>query len=425
MPALAAGGQAGRGRVRSAEDTVRLARRAAPLAWRGAGERALEWYVQHVAKGVPGGAGGRLYVMLDDVQDADYWQGAIERWNAGGRDAKFLVSTSSDVGARGGASGPLAGRMRRQHVMPLSFAEYASLEGIDATERAGARMRGALAEALAGGDAGLFYDAAKSAYSILAPHIDALRACLSVYLVYGGRPGIAMWGDRSRTMAMLADNIQLALYKDVVRVGDVKSPSARDAILPILAWSRRGRSTPAAWQWTLMPTGPLSGDACPARGLAHRVRGAALPGRSWRGIARREARAHTRSWYAHGRAAIGGRPNPLRSGRRGARGLLDHVRPCVAPCRAARCGGGGGRANVLLEERRRRRGGGRRRPHRGEGAAGRVEASDAHKGSDLRGLRRFADRFDTKVGLAVSDSGMGMADDGIVVVPLWLYLLMC
>lgn len=45
--------------------------------------------------------------------------------------------------------------------------------------------------------------------------------------------------------------------------------------------------------------------------------------------------------------------------------------------------------------------------------------------SDLRGIRRFAAKFGTKVGLVVSDSGTGMTDDGIVTVPLWLYLSMC
>lgn len=44
--------------------------------------------------------------------------------------------------------------------------------------------------------------------------------------------------------------------------------------------------------------------------------------------------------------------------------------------------------------------------------------------SDLRGIRRFAGRFGSRVGLVVSDEGQGVSDDGIVTVPLWLYLLM-
>ena len=44
--------------------------------------------------------------------------------------------------------------------------------------------------------------------------------------------------------------------------------------------------------------------------------------------------------------------------------------------------------------------------------------------SDLRGVRRFAGKFGSRVGLVVSDARSGVSDDGIVTVPLWLYLLM-
>ena len=45
--------------------------------------------------------------------------------------------------------------------------------------------------------------------------------------------------------------------------------------------------------------------------------------------------------------------------------------------------------------------------------------------ADLRGIMAFAEKFGTRVGLVVSDEKIGLADGGIVTVPLWLYLLMC
>ena len=396
----------------------------------GAGQvqRALEWYVRHVAGGAPEGAGGRLYVMLDEVQDADYWQGAIERWYAGGRDAKFFVSASSDVGERGGASGPLAGRMRRQHVMPLSFAEYASLEGIDAAGLAGARMRGALAEALAGGgDAGLFYDAAKSAYSILAPHIDALRVCLSVYLVYGGRPGVAMRGDRSGTMAMLSDSLQLALYKDVVRVGGVKNTSVLDAILSILAWESPRTVNVSGLARDIDADRDTVGRCLRLLEAAHIVYGAPLYPGGHGGGSRAERRMHIRDpgtrTAALRSAATPILCDPADAERAACLTVCDHALRLAGPYDAAATAGGGwmcywrsGGGDVAVDAVVRI----------GERA---LPVTSRHqtriRESDLRGLRRFADRFDSRVGLAVSDSWMGMADDGIVVVPLWLYLLMC
>ena len=350
----------------------------------GAGQvrRALEWYVREVAREAPGGVGGgRLYFLLDEVQDVDGWQGALCRWAGPEYDARFFVSASSDMGERGCASGPLAGRMRRQHVMLLSFSEYASLGGIDAAGRAGAGMRGALAEALAGGDAGLLYDAARSACARLAPHVDALGACLSEYLAYGGRPGVAMERDRDRKMAMLADSLHLAVYGDIVRIGGgAGSPALLDSILSVLAWESPRTVSVSGLARDLDADRETVRHCLRLLEAAHIVYGARLYSDDPGAGARLEAGAHMRSGDAHGRDAIGGHRHPRRSVRGGARGRLDRMRPHAAPCLVARCGGGRREADALLEERQqRRRGGGRRRPDRQERAAGGVGGTpDAH-----------------------------------------------
>ncbi|MDH3203420.1 MAG: hypothetical protein OEL81_01925 [Nitrosopumilus sp.] len=43
--------------------------------------------------------------------------------------------------------------------------------------------------------------------------------------------------------------------------------------------------------------------------------------------------------------------------------------------------------------------------------------------SDLKGLRKFNDKFKSKVSIAVTKNQLGVHDD-IVFIPLWMYLLM-
>lgn len=198
---------------------------------------ALEWYVREVVRGAPGAITSRIYVMLDEIQEADGWQSILKRWVDLRYDAKFLVSGSLSIGMLSGASESLVGRMRHQRVMPLSFPEYAALRGAGDAARAGATMRRALAAALEGsGGADAFYGAARSAHAGLAARADALKSLLSEYMEYGGRPGVAVEDDPARKRAMLADQLQLAIYKDIVRTGGVRDPASIDILLSMLAW---------------------------------------------------------------------------------------------------------------------------------------------------------------------------------------------
>ena len=398
----------------------------------GAGQvrRALKWYVRKVAKDAPGGAGGgRLYFLLDEVQDVDGWQGVLGRWAGPECDAKFFVSASSDMGARGCMSGPLAGRMRRQHVMPLSFSEYASLKGISAAGRAGARMRGALAKALASGDAGMLHGAAVSACANLAPHVDALRACLSEYLVYGGRPRVAMEGDQGRRMSLLADDLHLAVYGDIVRIGGVGSPARLDEILSVLAWESPRTVSASGLARELDADRGTVARCLRLLEAAHIVYGARLysddPGageRAWRRVHICDPGTRTAAMRS---AATAFHTDPSEAARATGSAVCDHTLRLARSYGTVegegrmyywRSSGSSGDEAVVDAIVRI---GGRALPVASAGRGMRIRESD------LRGIRRFADRFGTRVGVIVSDSGAGMAGDGIVAIPLWLYLLTC
>ena len=384
--------------------------------------RALEWYVQEVVKEPLDGIGGRLYIMLDEVQEVDGWQGVLKRWADLEYDAKFLVSGSSSTGMPSGTSGPPTGRIKRQEVMPLSFSEYASLKGLDRAALAGADMRAALAGALACGDAGPFCEAARSAGAGLAPHADELKARLSEYLAYGGRPGVAMAGDPCKKRAMLEDNIQLAIYKDVVRPGGVRIPASIDALLSVLAWkspqtvniSRLARDLDASRDAVKHHLHLLVSS--------YILYEAQLYSEDPGVRARAETKAHIRDPGTRSAAmrslAADIFDDPSEAGRAAESAVCDHALRLARSYDAVE----GGRMYYW-------------RNSTGDGVDAVVRIGgnvlpvvSKHRArtreSDLGGIRRFAGRFGSRVGLVVSDAGPGVSDDGIVTVPLWLYLLM-
>lgn len=384
--------------------------------------RALEWYVLEVVREPLDGIGGRLYVMLDEVQEVDGWQGVLKGWVDREYNVKFLVSASSSLGILSGPSESLMGRIRHQEVAPLSFSEYVSLKGVGRAEQAGADMRAALAGALAGGDAEPFHRAARSASAHLAPYADEITVRLSEYLVYGGRPGVAT-ADPGDKRAILDDNLHLAMYRDIVRIGAVKSPALMDALLTVLAWKSPGTVNISRLARELDANRDTVKHYLHLLGASYAIHEAQLYSEDLGVSARAEKRAHIRD--------PGTRTAALRSsaadilddssdaGRAAASAVCDHALRLARSYNAVdgarmyywRDGGGDGVDAVVRIGR------------------SMLPVASMHRArvreSDLAGLRRFAGRFGTRVGLAVSDAGVGLAGDGIVVVPLWLYLLMC
>ena len=386
--------------------------------------RILEWYVEAVVREPLNGISERIYIMLDEIQEVDGWQRFLKPWVDRGYNAKFIVSGSTSSGILSGSSGSLIGRMEYREVMPMSFPEYASLKGLGCAAQAGADMRGALAKALAGGDAGAFHAAARSAYDDLGGYSDAFRARLLEYMAYGGRPAVAVEDDAARKRGMLCDSLQLSIYEDVVRMGGVENPALIDGILSILAW-RQPQTVNAGRLAEDLGAGRDATEHC-LRLLraAYLVQAAEFYSVDPGVRARADERVYigdpgTRT-AALRSLSDGVLSDPADRGRAAEAAVCDHtMRLALSYDRVYgryayywRSGRGNKVDAVAMI-------GGKALP---------VVSAHAKRirESDLRGIRRFAEKFGTRVGLVVSDEGMGLDDDGgIVTIPLWLYLLMC
>ena len=384
---------------------------------------ALEWYVGEVVRDPLDEIVERVYVMLDEVQEVDGWQSVLKRWVDMGYNVKFIVSGSSSIGMLSGTSESLVGRMTHQEVMPLSFPQYAALKGLGHAAQAGASMRSALARALAEGDAGVFHAAAKSAHAGLAGRSDAFRARLSEYMVYGGRPGVGAEDDAGKKRRMLDDHIQLAVYKDIVRIGGVKSPSTVDTLLSMIAWKSPQMINVSRLASDLDASREATRQYLHLLKAAYLVQDAQLYSKNPGVRARADKRAYigdpgTRT-AALRSLADDILADPAEAGRVAETVVCDHT------LRLARSyddvagrhmyywrNGRGDEVDAVV------RIGGRALP---------VESKYKRraKRSDLRGIDRFVEKFEERVGLVVSDGKIDIVDGRIVTVPLWLYLLMC
>ena len=384
----------------------------------------LEWYVEEIVKYPLDGIAERMYVMLDEVQEVDGWQSVLKRWVDLGYNAKFIVSGSSSIGILSGTSESLVGRMKYQEVLPLSFPEYASLRGFGHAGGARAGMRGALERAMASGDAEEFHGAAKTAHASLAGHGDALRALLAEYMTYGGRPGVAAKDDAGEKADMLDGHLQLAMYKDIVRVGGVKSPATIDALLSMLAWKSPQTINVSRLARDLGVSRDATRHYLHLLKAAYIVQDAELYSENPGVRARADKRVYigdpgTRNAALRSLAGDMLLLDPAEAGRIAGAAVCDHaVR--LARSYDAVAGrhpyywrnGRGDEVDAVV------RIGGRALP---------VESKYRRRAreADLRGIRAFAEKFGTRVGLVVSDEKIGLADGGIVTIPLWLFLMMC
>ena len=262
----------------------------------------------------------------------------------------------------------------------------------------------------------------RSASAGLASYADELRARLSEYLVYGGRPRVAIKGDPAEKRAMLDDRLQLAMYKDIVRIGGVKSPALMDALLSLLAWKSPQTVNISRLARDLDANRDTVKHYLHLLASSYILYEAQLYSEDPGVRARAEKKAHIRDPATRAAAmrssAADILDDPADAGRAAELAVCDHALRLARSYDAVEGGrmyywrtapttrwmpssGSGGRM-LPVESRHRTR--------IGE--------------SDLRGIRRFAARFDSRVGLVVSDARSGVSVDGIVTVPLWLYLLM-
>lgn len=180
----------------------------------------------------------RIYVFLDEIQSLDNWEAILKRWYDLGYKMKFVITGSSSVSIVDGASEALVGRIRPQIVLPMKFLEYIRFKEGEIAELVKSNNKGirtALKTALTENKPEEFYRVVNEEFKALLPYRDRILVHLNQYLIKGGYPEIANTGDMTVAAQYLKDYIHLTIYKDIVRTKRVRDPAALENLFAILA----------------------------------------------------------------------------------------------------------------------------------------------------------------------------------------------
>ena len=181
----------------------------------------------------------KIYIILDEVQSLKNWQNALKRWFDLGYDIKFIVTGSSSTGILEGSSESLVGRIKHQIVLPMKFLEYVRFkeknqisEIVDSINRG---LREALKESIVKQDNQLFFDKLDSSNKMLIPYETGIKTLVQEYLIKGGYPQNVGIDDLVQCADNLKQYLQLTLYKDIMKINEVRDPKALESLFMIIA----------------------------------------------------------------------------------------------------------------------------------------------------------------------------------------------
>ncbi len=176
------------------------------------------------------------YVFLDEIQHVDKWSETLKSFYDRNYKIKFVVSGSSAAGITQGSSESLAGRIALHYVMTLKFIDYLKFRGVDGDiENIAFKLRYKFKDAIDEEKPELFLAALKKFSMGLVPKQDKIEMLLSEYLVKGGYVELLEMGDYPKCAQYLNDLVQLVIYKDIVKVFDIRNPKVMEDMLLYLA----------------------------------------------------------------------------------------------------------------------------------------------------------------------------------------------
>ncbi len=177
----------------------------------------------------------KVYVFLDEVQHVNEWSDYLKSYYDREYKLKFVVSGSSAAGITKGSSDSLAGRISLHIVLTLKFADFLKFKGFeDELEDTSLSLRSELRNALDAKRPELLDKALREHYLKLVPKHARIEQLLSEYMIKGGYIELIEEKDYSKCLQYLKDLIQLVIYRDIVKVFDIRNPTNMEDLLQYL-----------------------------------------------------------------------------------------------------------------------------------------------------------------------------------------------
>ena len=366
----------------------------------------------------------KIYIILDEVQSLKNWQNVLKRWFDLGYNIKFIVTGSSSTGILEGSSESLVGRIKHQIVLPMKFLEYARFKEQNKLDvilsSVNKRLRGALKQSMKEQNNQLFFEELTSSNKLLIPYETRIKTLVQEYLIKGGYPQNVGIDDLIQCADNLKQYLQLTLYKDIMKISEVRDPKALESLFMIIAKESSSvfkrtnvsnilgvsRSTTLNQYMNLLKTAYLISEA------QYYSKGAEKS-------ARKETKAYVNDIGIRNVSAAVFDPQILTNntevGKIVETVAADHTKRLKFNLE-------GMDADIFYWHD----------VHEVDLIIDlfhfplpiEVKYRENVTLSDLKGLRKFNDKFKSKVSVAITKNQLEVHED-IVFIPLWMYLLMC
>lgn len=182
----------------------------------------------------------QIYVMLDEIQSIDEWELFLKRWYDLGYNIKFMISGSSSLEIMQRGAESLVGRFHPQLICPMKFLEvirfqYKEEDVFRKYDQINWEMRKRFSEGIKNDDPKTVFDVFQWASIKLAPERDDIRIKLDDYLLRGGYPASVIIKDHYKTTELLRDYLSLTIYRDIVKIFNIRDPKTFESLFSILS----------------------------------------------------------------------------------------------------------------------------------------------------------------------------------------------
>ncbi len=177
-----------------------------------------------------------VYVLLDEVAKAEGWSRVLKGWQDLRLPLKFVVSDSSQSHLLGDAARDLVGRVNLQLVLPLKFSDFLAYRlKRDDLGRSALDWREEFTGAFREGSPSRMLRAFERVAEHMAPMRRETQIELERYFLLDGYPELLDCNDLPFAASRLRQYVDLTLYKDLVRLFEIRNPKALEDLVTLIA----------------------------------------------------------------------------------------------------------------------------------------------------------------------------------------------
>lgn len=196
----------------------------------------LEVYSTSILKEPIGEFRSRVYVFLDEVGKAAGWGRILKGWYDLRYPLKFVVTDSSQSHLLRDAARDLVGRITLQLTLPFKFSDFLAFRlGKEEISETALHWRDRVAMALQTGSPAKVLSTFQRMAEEMAPLRRQIQIQLERYLLTDGFPELIGAEDLAQVASRLRQYVDLTLYRDLVRLFEIRNPRALEDLVSLVA----------------------------------------------------------------------------------------------------------------------------------------------------------------------------------------------